>query len=592
MPEKRLHRLLRANRLAVEHLDLPSALRQIVEAALELSGAAYGAIGVLGPTGSLEQFIHVGMDAETVARIGPPPEGRGLLGALIADPRPVLLADMACDPRSVGCPAHHPPIHSFLGVPLEVGEEIYGHLYLADPRHGAFSLDDQHLVEALAATAGVAIAHARMFEESRRREQWTAATSRITHELLTDDDVDALQLIAEQVRDLADAGLVAVVLSDGGSRADEDLVVDRVAGAHGGLELGSVVPPGTLVSRCLETRRPQLVEDLGGEGVPGMLPRGFRGPAMAVPLPSGTGVRGSLVAVRPEGAPAFTEFDLDVASSLAGHAVLALDRSEARVVRARAATLEDRDRIARDLHDHVVQRLFAAGLNIQSVCAALGPGTASERLNDQVHEIDATIRQIRSTIFGLHAAEGRQVGVRARILDVISGATAALQGPPEVTFRGPLDLLVSDALCDDVVAVVREALTNVGRHASAQRVEIFMSADSRKVDVEVLDDGKGLTEDVTLSGLANLRVRAEALGGSFELSARPVRGVRLHWTAPLGPAARGGPAASPADPLSAHPVDGQRDPPGVGPGNQARGRPGDHRAATVVASSTRRAVPS
>lgn len=535
MPEIRLRRLLEANRLAVEHLDLPNALRQIIEAARELAGAAYGAIGVLGPNGKLDEFIHVGMDDGTVARIGSPPVGLGLLGALIADPRPVRLADMGSDPRSVGCPMHHPVMHSFLGVPLEVRDEIFGHLYLADPRHDAFSIHDQDLVEALAATAGVAISHARLFEEAKRREQWTAATSRITHELLTNDEVDALQMIAETVLGLADASLVAVVLTDGEFRDNADLVVDRVAGAQGHLVLGSVLPPNSLVSQCLASLRPQLVEDLGSTTTFSKLARTSLGPAMAVPLPAVVGARGCLFVLRSEGSPALTEFDLDVAASLAGHAALALDRADARHDRARTATLEDRDRIARDLHDHVVQRLFAAGLNIQSVCTTLAPGVAVDRLNDQVDEIDATIRQIRSTIFGLHATRGQPVGARAMILQVITAATASLPGPPEVSFRGPIDLLVSEALRDDVVAVVREALTNVGRHAAAERVEIFVSADARSVEVEVLDDGKGLREDTVLSGLANMRARAEALGGTFEIASRPIRGTRLHWTVPMAP---------------------------------------------------------
>ena len=365
MPELRLLRLLEANRLAVEHLDLPSTLRQIVEAALELVGAAYGAIGVLGPNGQLAEFIHVGMDQKTVATI--------------ADPRPVRLADRGGDPRSVACPAHHPVITSFLGVPLEVRDEIFGHLYLADPRRDAFSLHDQHLVEALAATAGVAISHARLFEETTRREQWTAATSRITHELLTNDEVDALQLIAETVLGLAGADLVVVVLTDSQCDADTQLVVNRVAGLHGARVLGSVLPPGTLVHQCLASGRPQLVDDLGADTVPEILTRDHLGPALAVPLPAEDGVRGCLFVLRSEGSPAFTEFDLDVAASLAGHAALALDRADARLDRARAATLEDRDRIARDLHDHVIQRLFAAGLNIQGVCAMLGPGVANDR---------------------------------------------------------------------------------------------------------------------------------------------------------------------------------------------------------------------
>lgn len=537
MPEFQLRRLLEANRLAVEHLDLAAALRQIVVAALELAGAAYGAIGVLGANGKLDQFIHVGMDEETVARIGPTPVGLGLLGALIADPRPMRLADMDTDPRSVGCPPHHPVMHSFIGVPLEVRDEIFGHLYLADPRRDAFSLDDQHLVEALAATAGVAISHARLYQETRRREKWTAATSRITQTMLTNDDVDALQLVADTVLGLAEADLVAVVLTDGAFRAEAELVVDRAVGAKSALVLGRVLPPDTLIQQCLESRRPQLVEDLGADLVSKDLDRTDLGPAMAVPLPAELGVRGSLFVLRGQGSPAFTEFDLDVVASLAGQAALALDRADARLDRARAATLEDRDRIARDLHDHVVQRLFAAGLNIQSVCAMLGSGVAFDRLNDQVDEIDATIRQIRSTIFGLHTAHHHTVGARAMILEAVTAATATLPGPPEVAFRGPIDLLVTDGLRDDVVAVVREALTNVGRHAGAERVELFVSADSRGVEVEVLDDGKGLVEGTTLSGLSNLRARAEMLGGAFEIASRSGPGTRLAWTVPLAPPA-------------------------------------------------------
>lgn len=531
--QARLRRLLEANRLAVEHLDLSAALRQIVEAAVEMVGVQFGAIGVLSSSGTLDEFIHVGMDAETVAAIGAPPVGLGLLGALIVDPKPVRLATIEGDGRSVGFPPHHPAIKSFLGVPLEVRDQIFGHLYLADPRPDAFSEDDQQLVEALAATAGVAIAHARLFEESTRREQWTAATSRIIHELLTNDEVDALQLIAQTVLGLADADLVGVVLCEGGLRPGIDLVVDRVVGQAKDCVLGVRVSATGLVGDCLRSGRPQLVEDIGASNPDTLLPRTALGPAMAVPLPSEAGVRGSLFVLRDNGSPSFTEFDLDVAASFAGHAALALDRADARLVRIRTSTLEDRDRIARDLHDHVIQRLFAAGLNIQSVCALVGPGVAADRLNSQIDEIDATIRQIRTTIFGLHAARGERMGVRAQVLDAITAATVTLTRAPQVSFRGPLDLLVTDTLCSDVVAVVREALTNVGRHAGAEGVEVVLSADAHAVSVEVLDDGKGLPDGVVLSGLANLRSRAEVLGGSFSLTDRTGPGVRLQWTVPL-----------------------------------------------------------
>jgi signal transduction histidine kinase len=534
--QARLRRLLEANRLAVEHLDLSAALRQIVDAAVEMVGVRYGAIGVLGSNGTLDEFIHVGMDPETVAAIGAPPVGLGLLGALIVDPKPVRLATMEGDRRSVGFPSHHAAMKSFLGVPLEVRDQIFGHLYLADPRPDAFSEDDQQLVEALAATAGVAIAHARLFEESTRREKWTAATSRITHELLTNDEVDALQLIAETVLSLAGADLVGVVLCEGGPGPGVELLMDRAAGDARLSVLGVGVDTGGLVGRCLRSGHPQLVEDIGETDPDTLLPRSSLGPAMAVPLPAESGVRGSLFVLRDQDSPAFTEFDLDVAASFAGHAALALDRADARLARMRTSTLEDRDRIARDLHDHVVQRLFAAGLNIQSVCALIGPGVAADRLSDQIDEIDATIRQIRNTIFGLHATRGEPVGVRAQLLDVITAATVALARAPEVSFRGPLDLLVTETLCAEVVAVVREALTNVGRHAAAEHVEVRVTADARSVSVDVLDDGKGLVDGVALSGLANLRARAESMGGYFSLADRTGPGVHLHWTAPLADA--------------------------------------------------------
>jgi signal transduction histidine kinase len=442
---------------------------------------------------------------------------------------------MSDDPRSVGVPAGHPPINSFLGVPLEVRNEIYGHLYLADPRTGAYTAEDQVLVEALATTAGVAIAHARLFEESTRREQWTAATTAITHELLTNDDVDALQLIAERVMDLAAASLVAVVLTHGTDDPDGLLVVDRATGTGSEGLLGAPLPAGdhSVVRRCLRTQRPQLMEQLEESALSRLLPKEAVGPAMAVPLPADVGVRGSLFVLRAYGDPQFTEFDLDIAASLAGHAALALDRADARLAMAHLRTLEDRDRIARDLHDHVVQRLFAAGLNIQSVCGALGPGTASDRLSAQVDEIDATIRQIRTTIFGLNDRRQRAGGLRSQILSAASAATAALSEPPEVTFRGPLDVLVPESIYADAVAVVREALTNVGRHAGARHVGVVVSADPRELRVEVVDDGRGIDEDVVLSGLDNLSVRARDLGGSFALTSRSGPGTRLLWVVPL-----------------------------------------------------------
>jgi signal transduction histidine kinase len=533
--QRRLRGLLKANRLVVEHLDLPTVLHQLVVASVDLVGAAYGAIAILGPDGKLAQLIHEGLDAEAMAGIGQPPEGLELLAALIADPTPPGLASLGGDVRSVGSLPGQPVMNSVLGVPLRVRDEVFGHLYLADPRVDAFSDDDRELVQALASTAGVAIAHARLFEESARRQLWTAASTKVTQELLTNDEVDALQLVAEQVLELSEADLVAVILSDAAVEHEGDeLVVKRAVGKLAESVIDVVLPHGdTMIRRCLKTQRPQMLADFGASTGATRLPRAALGPAMAVPLHTGDGVRGTLFVMRNAGASLFTEFDLDVAASFAGQAALALERSDARGARVRTRTLEDRDRIARDLHDHVIQRLFATGLSIQTVCGLLGPGPITDRLDLQIDEIDATIRQIRSTIFGLHMSGDNSASVRAQILQVIESVKVLLPCSPDVDFRGPVDILVPVGLYGDLVAVVREALTNVGRHASARHVQVIVTADPSSLRIEVLDDGRGIGEVRNRSGLHNLRGRAAALGGSFEAASRAGPGTHLTWTVPL-----------------------------------------------------------
>lgn len=469
--------------------DLTLALRQLVGAAVEMVGAPYGAIAILDSDGVLDESIQVG----------------------------VL-----------------PAATSLLRVPLVVRDQVVGHFYLVDSRADAFTDDDQQVVEALAGAAGVALAHARPPGESASRRHWTAASSRITHALVTDADVDVLQLIAETALGLVDADLAGIVLCEGGVCSGVELVVDRVAGRADDSVRGVQVDPHGLVGACLRTGHRQVADDAGATDPDTPLSRPSLGPALAVPLPAESGVRGCLFALRDLGSPTFTDVDLDMAVALGGHAALALDRAEDRQRRVRTSVLEDRDRIARDLHDQVVQRLFAVGLDLQGICALIGPGPAADRLSSQIDEMDATIRQMRSAGFGAHGVGREPVGVRARLLELI--ATASLARVPEVSFRGPVDVLVTEALGHDVVAVVREGLANVGLHAAAERVEVFVAADARSVSVEVLDDGRGLVDGAALSGLADIRTRAEDLGGSLTLTNRTGPGVRLRWTSPLEPA--------------------------------------------------------
>ena len=224
----RLRGLLRANQAIVGNLALPVLLRRIVQAACELTGARYGALGVIDPAaGGLEQFVNVGFDEQTIARVGRLPEGKGLLAAVIDDGSPIRLRTMSDDVRSVGFPPGHPPMNSFLGVPIRVRDVVFGNLYLTESRHGEFSAEDEELVAALAATAGVAIANARLYEESRRRQDWLQASTEVTRQLLSAEGEEPLSLIARQARLIADADVVTFMLPTGDGRR---LIVEVAAG--------------------------------------------------------------------------------------------------------------------------------------------------------------------------------------------------------------------------------------------------------------------------------------------------------------------------------------------------------------------------
>jgi signal transduction histidine kinase len=537
----RLRALLRANQAIVGNLTLPVLLRRIVQAACELAHARYGALGVIDAAGGLEQFVHVGVDEDTEARIGYLPEGKGLLGALILDPRPIRLAVMASDPRSVGFPAGHPPMTSFLGVPVRVRDEAFANLYLTECESGEFSAEDEELVCALATAAGVAIENARLYEQARRRQDWLQASTEVTRQLLSAEGEDPLRLIARQARQIADADVVTVVLPAAGG---ERLIVEVAAG-EGADELTALTSPieNTLVGVALDSGRPVLVGDIDenqrdmvhlSEVVP-------VGPVMVLPLGGSQRVRGAMVIGRLRGRHRFAEADLEMATIFANHAAVALELADARADQQHMMLLEDHDRIARDLHDHVIQRLFAAGLSVQSVASGLPADEPAARLTRVVSDIDETIRQIRTSIFQLHGPLGPETGtVRTRVLAVAGEVSPLLGFEPQVRFTGPIDAVVPEPIVDDLVAVLREALTNAARHAHASRVEVDVAATTTELSLEVTDDGVGISDTHRRSGLANLRQRAEQHGGSLILAkglpknTHPIQeGTRLRWTTPL-----------------------------------------------------------
>ena len=533
----RLRGLLRANRAIISDLDLNSVLRRIVEAACVLVDARYGALGVIGPDQKLEQFIHVGLNAAAVERIGRLPEGRGLLGALIADPRPIRLTDLGGDPRSAGFPAGHPPMSSFLGVPIRIRNEVFGNLYLTERRDGPFTAEDEELAAALAATAAIAIENARLYAESRLRQEWLQASTEITRQLMASSGEEPLRVVARSVQSISRADLVNVVLPTPDGRR----FMVEVATGVGAEELTAYTydRDGTLSDRAIETMTPVTVADLAeladgsayGQHLVGVAPIGA---VMAIPMVGSTQARGALLVGRLRGKPRFTEADLDMVTTFANHAAVALELADARADQQRVVLLEDRDRIARDLHDHVIQKLFAAGLSVQSVAAALGDDPRAERLGRVVADVDDTIRQIRTTIFQLRGPVGRvPATLRGRLLAVADEASGVLGFAAQTRFSGPVDVMVDDALGEDLAAVVREALTNVARHAQATAVSVEVSASARTVSVDVVDNGVGLRGAQRRSGLDNLRRRATLRGGELTLLDPDTEGTHVRWTIPV-----------------------------------------------------------
>jgi signal transduction histidine kinase len=520
--QDRLRSLMRANTVVVEGLELSEVLRRIVEAAVSLVDAQYGALGVVAPDGHLEQFIHVGMPDDTVAAIGQLPEGHGLLGAVIDSGEAIRLPHLGEDVRSAGFPRHHPAMDSFLGVPIRVRDEVYGNLYLTNREGGSFSAEDEDLVAALAATAGIAIDNARLFEESERRRRWSAALTDVTSALLS-GSVDVLAVVADRAGSAVDADLVCVVVPAG----EQGMLEVRLARGIGAadLERRTFAAADTLPGRAFAADSITTVDsDLAAteDWQP------WAGPSIALPLKAAGQLLGVLTLSRQPGAGRFLTTDLDMAAEFAAQAGVAIELGRAREDRQHLELVGERSRIARDLHDNVIQRLFGAGLSLQTVADA-APAQAG-LINAQVDAIDAAIADIRTAIFTLGPSS--TTTTRHRILDIASEAASGLGFAPRVTFVGPVDLLVTDLLADDVSAVVRETLSNVARHAHARAVSVEVSADEEKVVVTVDDDGDGIPPNPTRrSGTGNLAARAEARGGAFDLTRRESGGTRATWIA-------------------------------------------------------------
>lgn len=532
----RLRALLRANHAMVEQLDLPTVLQRIVDAAVELVGATYGAIGVIAPSGGLEQFIHVGMSADAAANIAHLPEGRGILGALIDDPQPIRLHHLGMDPRASGFPENHPPMDSFLGVPIRVGDTVFGNLYLTNQQDGRFSSEDEQLVISLAATAGFAIENARLFADAQRRQAWIAASADVTSVILSTDE-DPLGVIANRIRDVSEADLVSIVQPavDGSGLLVQVARGDGEAAVQGAMQ----VVEGSCAALVMAGGQPRLFDPQTGTAgtevrdVTQLVTEEGVGAAMAIPLQADGRMLGALVVARSPGAVRFTRGDLEMAADFAGQVSVAMTLADARADQQRMVLLQERGRIARDLHDHVIQELFGTGLALQSLAGALPPGGNADRLQEAVARLDGTIAQIRTVIFALTTrASTGPATTRHRVLDLISDVSPGLARTPSVAFAGAVDILVTGALAEDVIAAAREALTNIARHAHAHTASLTLAVTGDAIVLEVVDDGVGIAGS-RRSGLGNLEERARARGGHLHIDRVKTGGTRLVWTVPL-----------------------------------------------------------
>jgi signal transduction histidine kinase len=543
--QDRVHRLLDAVVSVASDLSLPDVLRRIVQSSIDLVGARYAAMGVLAPAGtSLQEFVYIGIDDQQRELIGDLPHGKGILGLLIKHPEPIRMPNLHEHPQSYGFPPNHPPMNSFLGVPVRVRGEVFGNLYLTEKKSGnEFTENDQTVVIALAAAAGIAIENARLFEHTRQREAWLRASNELTGALLAGQTAPrALQLVANRAREVSGAPLVAVALPDdtGNHLVFEVVEADHLAELTG----HETTITDSVLGEVYNSAQPRIVDNLWEQadrspiGWIGEAPAALKelGSTALVPLAAGQQVLGVLLVSKTSGQLPFRDPDLQMVMTFAAHAALAIEFARAQEDRQRLAVFEDRDRIARDLHDLVIQRLFAIGLGLQGMTRLVVKPEVVQRIGGFVEELDQTIREIRRSIFSLQEAPSGPVSLRGELLRVIQEGAGALGFEPTVNMHGPLDSLVPDDLRPDVLATLRETLSNTARHAEAHTVTISIAVDraGHELCLAIKDDGKGMPKDIERrSGLANITERASQWHGTCDINTAPGNGTSITWSVPL-----------------------------------------------------------
>jgi two-component system sensor histidine kinase DevS len=531
----RCERLLETGLALAGELSLPAALQRVVELAAQVTGARYGALGVLGGEGTISEFLTTGVTGAQRAAIGHPPVGRGILGVLIDDARPLRLRDLAQDPRSVGFPAHHPPMRTFLGVPVMARGRVYGNLYLCEKHDGAdFDDADEWALVVLAAQAGVAIANAQLYEQAHDRARRLEAVRAITTAILAGTDTDqVLGLVVGQARALVGAEVATLALPATGGR----LVIAAADGHQADQLQGTSFPvQGSVTGEVLASGRAVVVPDAAADprAAQPIVAAGF-GPALFVPLAVGGRTLGSLTVANQRGGPPLRQAAVGLVETFAEQAAVALEYARLQGQLQRLAVLEDRERIAKELHDGAIQALFAVGMGLQAAAGLAGDDAQVRgRLEEAVEELDGVIYDLRNYIFGLRPQLLADRRLDQALQDLVNdlGQRAGVVAVAEVDPQAAAGLA---GRAPEVLQLAREALSNIGRHAQATSCRLSLYRAGPDTVLEIDDDGRGFDPAQTSGagqGLANLDQRARALGGAAHLHSTPGQGTTITITIP------------------------------------------------------------